>query len=246
MSSQYSINKHFDLKKIGILGGMSWQSTSEYYRLINRYVSEELGGLHSAEIIIYSFDFHFMEKLQTSGKWGELAEMLVAGAKSLAAAGVDLLVIATNTMHKLADEIKGQIDLPLIHIADATAEEILNNGIKAVRLLGTRFTIEEDFYRVRLTQKYGVSVLIPEIADRELVHKVIYQEFCHGQFEDRSRNDFVQIIAKLESSGADGVILGCTEIALLVKPADTNIELFDTTALHARKIVNAALSSEID
>jgi len=231
------------MKKIGILGGMSWESTSEYYRLINQYVSAELGGLHSAEIIIYSFDFHYIEALLQQHKWDEIANILTDGARKLVAAGAELLVIATNTAHKVAEEIEAHAGIPLIHIADATGEIIQNEGLRTVGLLGTSFTMEEDFYRLRLRDKFGISVIIPDKSEREIVSDIIFQELILGKFEENSKRKYCKIIDNLAEAGAEGVILGCTEIPMLVKSDDTLVKLFDTTAIHARKIVDVALGS---
>ncbi|MDP8241330.1 MAG: aspartate/glutamate racemase family protein [Candidatus Hatepunaea meridiana] len=229
------------MKTIGLLGGMSWKSTMEYYRIINETVNEQLGGLHSAEILIYSVDFHDIERLQSSGDWDRLTEMMIAGAKRLQNAGADFLVIGTNTMHLMADDVERNISIPLLHIADATAEEIKRHNIKRVGLLGTRFTMEKDFYSGRLHKKFGLDVLIPSSEDREIVDRIIYIELCQGIVKDASRQEYYRIINNLTAQGAQGIILGCTEIGMLVEQADIDIPLFDTTEIHARKAVDWAL-----
>jgi aspartate racemase len=230
------------LKTIGLLGGMSWESTLPYYQIINRTVSERLGELHSADLVLYSVDFHEIEQLQHAGDWDATARILVRRAKSVEAAGAECLVLCTNTMHKVADEIQNAIDVPLLHIADAVALEIKSSGTTMVGLLGTRFTMEQDFYRERLQGYHGLQVIIPDEGDRESIHRVIYDELCLGQVRDASRAEFVRIIASLAQDGADGVILGCTEIAMLVGFADVDVPLFDTTEIHARAAVDWALS----
>lgn len=229
------------MKRIGILGGMSWESTAEYYRIINSRVKERLGGLHSAEILIYSVDFHDIEILQSAGDWDQLTAMMIHGARRLENAGADFLVIATNTMHKMAGEVERELSIPLLHIADATAEEITGCGIDTVGLLGTRYTMEEEFYRGRLIDKHNLKVLIPSPEDRDIVHGIIYEELCGGIIKDSSRREFQRIIDKLSGEGAKGIILGCTEIPLLVKQEDVSLPLFDTTLIHARKAVDRAL-----
>jgi aspartate racemase len=220
---------------------MSWESTQTYYQLINQGVKEKLGGLHSAKIALYSVDFHEIEILQHRGDWEEAARVLAEDAGRLEKAGSDFLVICTNTMHLVAPQIEREIGIPLLHIADATADAISKAGKKKIGLLGTRFTMEQDFYRGRLTDRHGLDVLVPDDSDRETVHRVIYNELCLGKVLDPSRNLYVEIIQKLADRGAEGVILGCTEIALLVGPQDSPIEVFDTTAIHAQKAVELAL-----
>ena len=229
------------MKKIGLLGGMSWESTIEYYRIINETVKEKMGGLHSAECILYSVDFAEIEKLQHDNRWDQAARLLVQAARSLEIAGADCLVICTNTMHKLAPEIQQQLSIPLLHIADSTAQKVRSAGLRKVALLGTRFTMEEDFYRGRLERPHGLEVLIPSEADRQIVHRVIYDELCMGIIAAASATQYAQIIGRLIDTGAEGVILGCTEIGLLVKPADYGIALFDTTRIHAEAAVQFAL-----
>ena len=231
------------LKTIGLLGGMSWESTLEYYKMINEGIKERLGGLHSAKIAMVSVDFEPIEKLQHQGRWGEMAKMLSNDAKSMEKAGADFLLICTNTMHKVATDIENSIRIPLLHIADATAEELINEDIKTVGLLGTAFTMEEDFYKGRLTKKYGLKVITPNKQDREIIHKIIYNELCLGRIKENSKKEYLRIISELAKNGAEGVILGCTEIGLLVKQSDTDIKLFDTTQIHAKKAVETAIKS---
>lgn len=229
------------MKTIGLLGGMSWESTESYYRLINETVKQKLGGLHSAKIVMHSVDFAEIEKLQHQGAWDETAKILSKAAQGLEKAGADFILICTNTMHLVAHQIQAEISIPLLHIADATAEEILEKGIQKIGLLGTAFTMEEDFYKGQLENKYGLSVITPSAEDRSVVHQVIYDELCLGKIVNDSRQKYLRIIDDLVSAGAEGVILGCTEIALLVKPEHTEIQLFDTTQLHAIKAVEKAL-----
>lgn len=229
------------MKTIGLLGGMSWESTVGYYRAINEGVKKSLGGLHSAKIILHSVDFDPIEKLQHKGDWKGTAKILSEAALSVQAAGADFLLICTNTMHKVAPEIEKAVQIPLLHIADATAELLINKGIKTVGLLGTAFTMEHDFYKGRLIRKYGLKVLVPDDADRSIVHNVIYQELCLGQTIESSKAEYIRIIEHLSNQGAEAVILGCTEIGMLVNQADTNVELCDTTAIHAAKAVEYAI-----
>ena len=229
------------MKTIGLLGGMSWESTLLYYRLINETTRERLGGLHSAPIAMVSVDFAPIEVLQHQGDWDALAHELEKAARHIEVAGAELLLICTNTMHKVADEIANAVSIPLLHIADATADVIEAAGHSAVGLLGTRFTMEEDFYRGRLEAR-GIRVLTPGKSDRDVVHRVIYEELCQGRVSDESRQRFLEIIDRLGEDGADAVIEGCTEIGMLVKPADTAMPLFDTTEIHARAAVSAALA----
>ncbi len=231
------------MKTIGLIGGMSWESTVGYYRLINEGIKRKFGGLHSAEIVMFSLDFDPIEKLQHAGNWDAMAEILVDAAKRIEAGGAEFLLICTNTMHKLAPEVQRAIHIPLLHIADSMAEVLKREGIQRVGLLGTAFTMEEDFYRGRLEKDYDLNVLIPEKPDREIVHRVIYEELCLGKLETASKSDFLRIIDGLASRGAEGVILGCTEIGLLVNQTDTNVLLFDTTSIHATKAVEYAAES---
>ena len=228
------------MKTIGLLGGMSWESTLDYYKAINESVKNALGGLHSAKIVMYSVDFEPIEKMQHAGDWDGTARILSEAAKSIQAAGADFLLICTNTMHKVAPEIEASIQIPLLHIADATAEVLVGEGIKTVGLLGTAFTMEQDFYKGRLANNYGLKVLVPNKEDREIVHKVIYQELCLGITEAASKAEYLRIIDVLAAQGAEAVILGCTEIGMLVNQADTTVSLLDTTAIHAQKAVEYA------
>ncbi len=229
------------MKKAGLLGGMSWESTALYYRLINEMVNSKLGGLHSAEIILCSVDFGPIEKLQHSGKWQEIAERLSVAASCIESGGADFLLVCTNTMHRVAPEIEEAINIPLIHIADATAEVLLTKGIENVGLLGTSFTMEQDFYKGRLQEKYGLQVMVPDEDDRKVVHRIIYDELCRGQIRKESKQKYLRIIDTLVANGAEAVILGCTEIGMLVNRADTEVSLLDTTVIHAEKAVSYAL-----
>ncbi len=229
------------MKTIGLLGGMSWESTVGYYQAINKGVKEALGGLHSAKIAMYSVDFSQIEKLQHNGDWEGTAEILIGAAKSVQAAGADVLLICTNTMHKVAPQIENAIDIPLLHIADATAEVLVEKGIKTVGLLGTAFTMEQDFYKGRLAKNYGLTVHIPTDEDREIIHNVIYKELCLGKVNPSSKSEYLRIIENLAEQGAEAVILGCTEIGLLVNQTDTDIILLDTTYIHAKKAVEYAI-----
>ncbi len=229
------------MKTIGLLGGMSWESTALYYQQINELVKEKLGGLHSARIAMVSVDFQKIEDLQHQNKWDEAGEALSKAALQVEAAGADFLVICTNTMHKVAPQIENAIRIPLLHIADATAGEIKSQGMQTIGLLGTNFTMEEDFYAGRLTEKHGLEVLIPPKEDRGIVHRVIYEELVLGIVKEESRAEYLRIMEDLRDRGAEGVIEGCTEIVLLVQQEHTPIPLFDTTAIHARKAVEMAL-----
>ena len=229
------------MKTIGLLGGMSWESTVGYYRAINEGVKNTLGGLHSAKIAMYSVDFEPIEKLQHAGDWKGTAIILSEAARSVESAGADFLLICTNTMHKVAPEIEKSIKIPLLHIADATAEVLVHEGIKTVGLLGTAFTMEQDFYKGRLSENYGLNVLVPNEEDRQIVHKIIYQELCLGKIQAGSKTEYLRIIDMLANQGAEAVILGCTEIGMLVSQDDTKVKLFDTTAIHAEKAVKYAI-----
>ncbi len=230
------------MKTIGLLGGMSWESTVSYYRALNEGVKAALGGLHSARVAMVSVDFAEIEALQHQGRWDDTAELLGEAARRVEAAGADFLVLATNTMHRVAPSIEASVGIPLLHIADATAERLREDGIRRVGLLGTRFTMEQAFYKDRLTERFGIEVLVPEADERDSVHRVIYEELCLGRIESASRAEYLAIIEGLRRRGAEAVILGCTEIALLVGQADTEVPLYDTTALHAASAVSAALS----
>ena len=229
------------MKTIGLLGGMSWESTLGYYKAINEGVKNALGGLHSAKIALYSVDFEPIEKLQHTGDWEGTAKILTDAAKNVEAAGADVLLICTNTMHKVAPEIESEINIPLLHIADATAEVLLKEGIKTVGLLGTAFTMEQAFYKGRLSENYGLEVVIPNGEDRAIVHNVIYNELCLGKIDTDSKSEYLRIIQALSDQGAEAVILGCTEISMLVNQSDTDVRLFDTTAIHAEKAVEYAI-----
>lgn len=229
------------MKTIGLIGGMSWESSLEYYRITNKIVKEKLGEPHSCKSIMYSVDFGEFEKLQHEGKWEVLTSKMIDVARKLEKAGADLILICTNTMHKMAKDVQKNIEVPLLHIADATAEEIKANNMNKVGLLGTKFTMEQDFYKGRLKEKHGIDVVIPNEKERELVHNVIYKELISGIIKEESREEFREIINNLKKNGAEGVILGCTEIPLLIKDKDSDIPVFDTTMLHAKKAVDLAL-----
>ena len=231
------------MKTIGLIGGMSWESTANYYRDINERVKQRLGGLHSARILLYSVDFQEIERLQHQGRWDEAGEQLGDIARRLEGAGADVVALCTNTMHKVAPAIEAALRVPFLHIADPTAQAVKQAGIGRIGLLGTRFTMEEDFYRGRLVERHGLDVIVPEPAERETVHRVIYDELCLGKVEERSRRAYRDIIAHLVERGAEGVILGCTEIAMLISPEDSPVPLFDTTQLHAVSAVDFALQS---
>ena len=232
------------MKTIGLLGGMSWESTALYYKSINEGIKHELGGLHSAKISLYSVNFEEIEKLQHQGKWDETAVILANAAKSVEAAGADFLLICTNTMHKVAASIEQNITIPLIHIADATGRKLQHNKVKKVGLLGTRFTMEQTFYTSRLKEIFGIEVVTPNAQQRDIVHNIIYEELCKGVICIESRNAYIEIINALAAEGAEGIILGCTEIALLVQQHHTKVRLYDTTAIHAAAAVDFALSPQ--
>jgi aspartate racemase len=229
------------MKTIGLLGGMSWESTVGYYREINEGVKQTLGGLHSAKIAMYSVDFEPIEKLQHKGDWDGTARILSEAALNIQSAGADFLLICTNTMHKVAPQIERSIEIPLLHIADATAEVLVDAGIKTVGLLGTAFTMEQDFYKGRLSENFGLNVLIPNDKDRQIVHKIIYQELCLGKIQATSKAEYLRIIDMLSDQGAEAIILGCTEIGMLLNQSDTEIKLLDTTVIHAQKAVEYAI-----
>jgi aspartate racemase len=230
------------MKTIGLLGGMSWESTVPYYQLLNREIGRRLGGLHSARILLLSVDFQEIEILQHQGRWDELGEMLAGEARSLEGGGADFLVLCTNTMHLVASAIEDAVEIPLLHIADATAQHIREAGVEKVGLLGTRFTMEEAFYRGRLQDLHGLDVLVPPPEDREVVHRVIYEELVLGKIRSESRSEFQRIVGAMEGRGAQGVILGCTEIGLLLEPGDAVVPLFDTALIHAEAAADYALS----
>lgn len=228
------------MKTIGLIGGMSWKSSLEYYRIINETVKEKLGGLHSAKSIMYSVDFDEIGKLQDQNNWDKATKLMIDVAQRLEKAGADFVIICTNTIHKTADDVQKQINIPLLHIVDVTAENINKQGLRKVGLLGTKFTMEQDFYKGRL-KEHGIDVIIPDEAQRQMVHDVIYNELCLGEIKQASKDIFKEIIASLVSGGAEGIILGCTEIPLLVKQEDYDISMFDTTRIHAVSAVEYAL-----
>lgn len=231
------------MKTIGLIGGMSWESSVTYYRLINEGVKARLGGLHSARLILYSVDFDDIERLQREGNWFAAGELLAAAARALEAAGADVLVLCTNTMHKVAAAIEAAVAIPLLHVADPTGAAINRTALVTVGLLGTRFTMEQDFYRDRLSERHGLKVLVPPADEREIIHRVIYEELCLGKRVEESRVRYLRIIENLAARGAEAIILGCTEISLLVGQEDSVVPLFDTTALHAYSAVDWALSA---
>ena len=231
------------MKTIGLIGGMSWESTASYYRLINEAVQARLGGLHSAPLLLHSVDFAGIEQLQRAGDWDAAGAQLAQAARGLQAAGAEVLLICANTMHKVAPAIESAVQIPLLHVVDATAAAVRQAGVQRVGLLGTRFTMEQPFYVERLQQQ-GLSVLLPDADDRAMVHRVIYEELCQGRILDRSRDDYRRVMAALVAQGATGIILGCTEIALLVDATDATVPLFDTTELHAQAAVEWALAAD--
>jgi aspartate racemase len=230
------------MKTIGMLGGMSWESTSSYYRFVNEGIKQRLGGLHSARICLYSVDFDEIEQLQHAGDWAATADILSQAGKRIQAGGADFLMICTNTMHKVAPEVEAAIDIPLLHIADATAAQLSKDGIARVGLLGTRFTMEQDFYKGRVQERFGIEVVVPDSQRQQEIHRVIYEELCLGSIEQASRQYYLDTIEALASQGAEAVILGCTEIAMLVAQQDTKVPLYDTTAIHCQAAVELALS----
>ncbi|RLE53368.1 MAG: aspartate racemase [Candidatus Methanomethylicota archaeon] len=229
------------MKTIGLIGGMSWESTLEYYRIINEAVKEKLGGSHSAKCLIYSFDFAEIEKLQHIGDWNRLAALMIDAARRLEKCGAELIIICTNTMHKVAGQVQSNINIPLIHIVDAVGEKIVEKKIGTVGLLGTRFTMEDPFYKDRLEEKFKIKVLIPNFEERKIIHEIIYEELVQGILRKSSKEKFKEIIENLKEKGIEGVILGCTEIPLLIKQSDIDIPVFDTTRIHALKAVELAL-----
>ena len=229
------------MRTIGLIGGMSWESSMEYYRIINEAVKRRLGGLHSASCLLSSLDFAPLERMQHDGRWDDIATELAAAARRLETGGADIVLLCTNTMHKVADAIRDAVSIPFIHIADPTAAAVHADGIGRVGLLGTRFTMEEAFYVDRLRSVHAIDTIVPSAADRDVVHRVIYDELCVGSVTDESRERFAAIIGSLAADGAQGVILGCTEIGLLVGPADSSVALYDTTRLHAEAAVELAL-----
>ena len=231
------------MKTIGLIGGMSFESTVTYYEMINEAVKERLGGFHSAKILLYSVDFAEIEKRQRADKWDECAEIIIDAAKRLELAGADMILICTNTIHKLADQVSASISIPLIHIAEATADVLKEKGMKKVGLLGTKYTMLQDFYKDKIVES-GIDVIIPSLEDVEFINHVIFDELCLGTISETSRREFVRIIKTLRADGAEGIILGCTEIGLLVKSEDSDIPLFDTTIIHAMKAADLALKAE--
>lgn len=229
------------MKKIGLLGGMSWESSANYYKIINKEIKRQLGGLHSAKIVLNSVDFEPIEQLQHKGDWAGTAEILATEAKAIEDAGADFLLICTNTMHKVASDIEKYISIPIIHIADATAQTLIKDGVKKVGLLGTAFTMEQDFYKGRLKDKFDLDVIIPNEQDRNVVHNVIYQELCQGITKESSKREYLKIMHSLVNNGAEAIILGCTEIAMLINQKDIETKLYDTTTIHALKTVEEAL-----
>ena len=222
------------MKTIGLIGGMSWESTVTYYKIINETVKEKLGGFHSAKCILYSVDFQEIEECQANGNWEKSGEILGEAANNLEKAGADFIVICTNTMHKVVNQIKEKISIPILHIAEMTAEKILEKGLKNIALLGTKYTMEQDFYKSKLIEK-GINVIIPDKNDIEIINKVIYDELCLGIINSNSKKKFLEIVDKLRNKGAEGIILGCTEIGLLIKNEDTDVPLFDTAIIHAEQ-----------
>jgi aspartate racemase len=229
------------MKTIGMIGGMSWESSLEYYRIVNEAIKGKLGGFHSAKCILYSMDFEEVEKLQHMGDWDELTRLMMDAAQRLESAGADFVIICTNTMHKMADEVQGAIRIPVLHIVDVTAEAIKGNGQTRVGLLGTKFTMEQDFYKGRLRDTHGLEVLIPRADERQVVHDILYSELCLGEVKELSKDKFKNVIQNLVDRGAQGVILGCTEIPLIVSQDDYEIPVYDTTTLHAQAAVDLAL-----
>ena len=232
------------MKTIGMIGGMSWESSIEYYRIVNEAVKEKLGGTHSAKSVMVSVDFAEIEALQNAGDWEKATQVMIECAKQVEAGGADFLVICTNTMHKMADEVQKSIRIPILHIADATADAIKARGLRKIGLLGTRFTMEGNFYRGRLTEKHGLDVVIPDEEDRAIVHRVIYQELVLGTVNPASKTEYQRIIERLIDAGAEGIVLGCTEVGLLIKDGDCRVPLFDTTLIHAMKAAELALAEE--
>lgn len=235
-----SKEKRLDMKVMGLIGGMSWESSAEYYRIINEMVKLELGDLHSCKSIMYSVDFGEVEMLQHNGQWDELTDMMVNAATSLEKAGADFIIICTNTMHKMAEDIQMEINIPLIHIADAVSEKIKEMQLLRVGLLGTKFTMEQDFYKRRIKEKYNIDVIVPCEKDKEIIHGIIYNELVKGEFKARSKREYLKVIHKLVDEGVEGIILGCTEIPLLIKQEDVKIPIFDTMTIHAQYAVKYA------
>jgi aspartate racemase len=233
--------RRITMKTIGLIGGMSWESTAEYYRIINEAVKEKLGGSHSAKIVMYSVDFEQVRKCHLQGNWGEATNLMIDAARKVEQGGADFVLICTNTMHKMAEDVAASITIPLLHIADVTAEKIIPFGFKKLGLLGTTFTMEEEFYKGRLKEKYGLDVIIPGKVERQTLDNIIFNELCLGEIKHSSREQIKTIMKKLIANGAQGIILGCTELPLLVKQEDSPVPLFDTTAIHAEAAVEYAL-----
>ncbi|MBN8638923.1 MAG: aspartate/glutamate racemase family protein [Anaerolineae bacterium] len=229
------------MKTIGLIGGLSWESSAEYYRMINEAVKQRLGGLHSAQTLMFSFDFAEIERLQHAGDWDAATERMIDAARRLERGGADLLIICSNTMHRMAQQVQAAVSIPLLHIADPTAERIKAAGIQRIGLLGTRYTMEQDFYRGRLTEVHGLDVIVPDAADRQIVNRIIYEELVLGVIKPDSKAEYLRVVNQLVAQGAEGVILGCTEIGLLIKQADCPVPAFDTTEIHALAAVEAAL-----
>lgn len=232
------------MRVVGLIGGMSWESSSEYYRIINQLVAQRLGGLHSARTILYSLDFQEIERAQHRGRWNDALAMLVQAGNALETAGADFLVLCTNTMHKVADRLAAEVGLPLLHIVDPTGEAIKRCGLRTVGLLGTRFTMEDTFYVGRLKERFGIETLVPSVEEQATIDRIIYDELCKGIVKSSSRRTCATILRKLTAQGAEGIILGCTELPLLVSPTDVSVPLFDTTRLHAEAAVNLALTPD--
>ncbi|MFX0073526.1 MAG: aspartate/glutamate racemase family protein [Candidatus Hermodarchaeota archaeon] len=232
------------MKIIGLIGGMSWESSLEYYRIINESVKNKLGGLHSGKILMYSVDFQEIEKFQSEGNWDKLTEIMINCAQVLEKAGADMILICTNTMHKMADAVQDSVKIPLIHIADTTGEKIKEINMKRIGLLGTKYTMEQDFYRGRLKKKFDIDVVIPEAEEREIINDIIFKELCVGEIKDGSREKYKKYIEELVQKGAEGIVLGCTEIPLLIKQNDVSVPIFDTMTIHAEYAVNYAINKE--
>ncbi|MEF8832422.1 MAG: aspartate/glutamate racemase family protein [Candidatus Thermoplasmatota archaeon] len=232
------------MKTIGLIGGMSWESTLEYYRIINEGMKSKLGGEHSAEVVIYSFDFFDIVSLQEQGEWKKLEDMMVEAGKGLKEAGADFLLICANTMNKMADSVEERVGLPVIHIGDATAEVIKRRGMETVGLVGTRYVMEGDFYRKRMKENHGIEVLVPEQDNRDKVHDIIYNELCKGEVKEKSKESLLKMLQELVDRGAEGIILGCTEIPLYITEDDVDIPLFDTTAIHAEAAADRAFEGD--
>jgi aspartate racemase len=229
------------MKTIGLIGGMSWESSAEYYKIINETVKEKLGKLHSAKSLMYSVDFEEIEKLQHQGDWNKLTKIMIKAAQNLEKGGADFVLICTNTMHKMAKDVQANIKIPLLHMADLTGKQIQKQGLTKIGLLGTKFTMEEEFYKGRLINNFGMKIITPNKEERQIVHNIIYNELCLGKINESSKQKYIEIINNLIKNGAEGIILGCTEIPLLVKQKDVTIPLFDTTTIHAKSAVEYAL-----